>query len=185
MEHLIEDKRHDTFSETGIREAIKNNTIYKKYRWVLVEKDQDPDTIHDIQPTIISKKAGCTVILELDTTKTNITGHSNSLNVMSQTFKMTISNIKKIIENGTLYKDHYYIYLENCSPELLETYDTTLFKYVPKCAVKIKSIHPETKQEQIFPSLRHAYEFCKVHHKTVRKAIDEKKLLNGFFWELA
>jgi hypothetical protein len=97
---------------------------------------------------------------------------------------MNANTVKKMITSKTLYNNHYYIYLDDCTPELLTTYNTELFKYVPKGAIRIKAIHPETKQEQCFPSLYHAREFCKVHHKTVRKAITEKSILNGFYWEL-
>mgnify|MGYP000975185307 FL=1 len=185
METLMENKKYDTFSETGIRDAIKNNTIYKKYRWMFVDNDKNPMIVHNIQPTIISKKSGCSVILELNRDKSAITKHFNSINVATQELRMSAHSVKKMIETANLYNNHYYIYLNNCTPELLDTYDTKVFKYVPKCAIKIKCIHPETKQEQFFPSLQHAREFCKVHHKTVHKAINEKKLLNGFYWEFA
>jgi phage anti-repressor protein len=183
METLMENKKYDTFSETGIRDSIKNNTIYKKYRWMFVDNDKNPMIVHNIQPTIISKKGGCSVILELNRDKSTITKHFNSINVATQELRMSAHSVKKMIETANLYNNHYYIYLNNCAHELLETYDTKVFKYVPKCAIKIKCIHPETKQEQFFPSLQHAREFCKVHHKTVHKAINEKKLLNGFYWE--
>jgi hypothetical protein len=183
METLMEDKKHDTFSETGIRDAIRKNTIYKKYRWTIVDNDKDP-MIVVIEPTVVSKKGGCSVVLELDNVKSKITNHFNSVNVTTQELKMNANAVKKMITSKTLYNNHYYIYLDDCTPELLKTYDTELFKYVPKCAIRIKAIHPETKQEQCFPSLYHAREFCKVHHKTVRKAITEKTILNGFYWEL-
>ncbi len=185
METLIEDRKYDCFSETGIREAIKNNTIYKKYRWMFVENDTDPFVVHNIKPNIISKKGGCSVVLELNNDKTIITKHFNSLNVTTQELKVSCSFVQKIIKTKQLYNNHYYIYLDDCPQYLLDTYDNELFKYVPKNAIKIKSIHPETREECIYPSLRHAYQFCKVHHKTVHKAIKEKKILNGFYWELA
>jgi prophage antirepressor-like protein len=185
METLMEHNKYDCFSETGIRDAIKNNRIYKRYRWMFVDNDKDPMVIHNIQPTVQSKKAGCNIILELNKQKTMITNHYMSLNVSQQTLQMSVLQIKKLISNKTLYNDHYYIYLDDCTHELLQTYDNNLFKYVPKCAVKVKAINPETNEEIIFPSLSHAYKFCKVHHKTVRKAIDDKKILNGYYWKLA
>lgn len=184
METLMEEERYNTFSETGIRDSVKNNTIYKRYRWAIVDNELDPMIVHNIQPTIISKKGGCSVILELNNIKSVITRHFNSINTTTQELKMTASALKKIITTKALYSNHYYIYLDDCTPELLQTYDNELIKYVPKCAIKIKAIHPHTKEEHHFPSLQHAREFCKVHHKTVHKAIAEKKILNGFYWEL-
>jgi hypothetical protein len=184
METLMEEKKYDTFSETGVRDAIKNNTIYKKYRWMFVDNDKDPMIVHDIQPTVISKKGGCTVVLELNNEKSAITRHFISISVVSFELKINVHSIKKIIVNKKLYNNHYYIYLDECPCELLDKYDTKVFNYVPKCAIKVKSIHPETKEEQIFPSLTHAYKFCKVHHKTIYKAINEKRILNGYYWEL-
>jgi len=186
METLMEDKKYDSFSETGVRTAIKNNTIYKKYRWMILDDDPNINQliVHNIQPTVQSKKSGCSVVLELNNDKSIINTHFISINVASQELKMSSSSIKKMITLKKLYNNHYYIYLDDALPELLDTYHTKVFKYVPKCAIKIKCINPETKEEKIFPSLQHAREFCKVHHKTLHKAIKEKKLLNGFFWEL-
>ena len=186
METLMEDKKYDSFSETGVRTAIKNNTIYKKYRWMILDDDPNINQliVNNIQPTVQSKKSGCSVVLELNNDKSIINTHFISINVASQELKMSSSSIKKMITLKKLYNNHYYIYLDDALPELLDTYHTKVFKYVPKCAIKIKCINPETKEEKIFPSLKHACEFCKVHHKTVHKAIKEKKLLNGFFWEL-
>ena len=157
--------------------------MLKDKNCMFVDHDKDPMVVHNIQPTVVSKKAGCNVVLELNKDKSAITRHFNSVNVASQELKTNAHAVKKIIQTSKIYNDHYYIYLNDCTSELLDTYDTKVFNYVPKCAIKIKCIHPETKEEQIFPSLTHAYKFCKVHHKTVHKAINEKKLLNGYYWE--
>ena len=184
MESLMEDRKYDSFSETGLRDAIKKNTIYKKYRWMIVDNDKDSMIIDDIKPTVVSKKAGCNVVLELNNDKSIIVRHFISVNTMTQELKISAHYSKEVICSEILHNNHYYIYLDDASPELLERYDTEILKYVPKSAIKIKSIHPETRQERIFPSLQHAHEFCKVHHKTLRKAIDQKTVLNGFYWEL-
>ena len=185
METLMEYKKYDTYSETGIRNAIKNNTIYKKYRWVFVNENEDPMVVNGIQPTVVSKKSGCSIVLELNNDKSKITRHFNSINVGSQELKMDSRAIKKLITTNTCYNNHYYLYLDDCTPELLQTYDNKLLNYIPSSAIKVKSIDPETKQEQFFPSLKHAHDSCKVHHKALHKAITEKKILNGFYWELA
>ena len=184
METLMEENKHNTFSETGIRDAIKKNTIYKKYRWTIVDNDNDPNIVHNIQPTVISKKVASSVILELNNVKSEITRHFISINVASEELNINNHRVKKMILDKILYNNHYYIYLSEALPELLEKYDNEIFQYVPRSAIKIKCINPETKEEQNFPSLKHAREFAKVHHKTVHKAIKEKKLLNGFYWEL-
>lgn len=183
METLMENKKYDTFSETGIRDSVKNNTIYKKYRWMIVEKDENPMIVNNIKPTVVSRKSGSSVILQLNNDKSLITKHFISINVATQELKMSSHSVKKLISCKKIYGNHYYIYLDDCPCELLDLYDTKVFKTVPKCAIKVKCIHPETNEEQSFPSLQHAREFCKVHHKTLHKAINEKKLLNGFYWE--
>lgn len=183
MDCLMEDKKYDVFSETGIRVAIKNNTVYKKYRWMIVEPDQNPMIVHDIQPTVESRKGGCVVVLELNIDKTAITRHFIAVSVAAQELQMNPRALQRMISKNTLYNNHYYIYLSDCIPELLDNYDTKVFEYIPKCAIKLKSVHPETKEEQIFPSLKHVRDFCGVHHKTIHKVINERRILNGFYWE--
>jgi hypothetical protein len=45
--------------------------------------------------------------------------------------------------------------------------------------MKIKAIHPETKQEQCFPSLICSVSF-KVHHRRRKVKITMQTILNGF-----
>jgi hypothetical protein len=183
MESLMNENVNRTFSETGIRDAIKNNTIYKKYRWTFVKNGMNPSVVYDIQPNVITKKISY-VILELNEEKSEITKNFMSISVASQELKMDCRSIVKLIKEQKLYNGHYYIYLENAPKELLDKYDVNIFKFVPHSAVRVKSIHPETREERIFPSLAHAYKEYKVHHKTIHKAINDKTLLNGFYWEL-
>jgi hypothetical protein len=49
--------------------------------------------------------------------------------------------------------------------------------------IKVKAINPLTKEETIFPNLRHAHDAFKIHHKTVHRAINEKRIANGHYWE--
>ena len=109
MDTLIEENKYNTFSETGIREAIRKNTIYKKYRWMIVDNDNDPNIIHNIQPTVISKKVASSVILELNNDKTEITRHFISINVASEELHINNHRVKKIISDKILSNNHFYI----------------------------------------------------------------------------
>jgi hypothetical protein len=182
MNTLMYENMSGSYSESGIKGAIKNNTIYKKSRWMIVEKDQDPNIVHDIKETVVSRTGGCKVVIVTNDDNSKIIGHYISLNVASSELKISSGRLKKIMEDKKIYNNNYYTYIENVSQDLLDNYETKIVKYVPKSAIRIKSINPITKEEREFPSLIHAYEFCNVHHKTIHKRIKEKKLLQGFYW---
>ena len=184
MESAIHSTHNSAFSETGIRDAIRENRVYKNFRWLFVENDQDPNVVHNIQQTVTTKRMSSSIIFELNDAKSTIMNHYLTLNIASATLKIPLATLRKIIIDNTKHMDHYYVYQEDCSQELLESYDKPLDKPLPKCSVAIKAINPETNEEIIFPSLRHAHDFCKIHHKTVRRAIEEKKLSHGFYWKL-
>jgi hypothetical protein len=181
MEALLENKRH-LISETGIRDAIAESKVYNKYRWAFVEEGQDPEVVHNIEPTTNKKIFRYITVFELNSDKTKILRHFDSMSLARQELKIHISVLKKMLQEEIAYNNCYYITKENCPQNLIEAYNKP-HGFVPKGAVRLKAFDPKTGEEKIFPSMRHAYDFCKIHHKTVRRCINERKPYNGLYWE--
>lgn len=54
MIHVLHDNK--TYDKQAILNAIKNNTIYKGFRWLFVEHNQNPGVVNDIKETVVSAR---------------------------------------------------------------------------------------------------------------------------------
>ena len=59
-------------SESGIRKAIINKTIYKDHRWLHLERELPDDTVQNLGETKIIKNVNLGLIAMLDINKENI-----------------------------------------------------------------------------------------------------------------
>jgi hypothetical protein len=56
----------------SVMKAIQANTVYCGFRWLLVERDLDPNTIHTIEPTKETKTQNLGYIAKLDANKSEL-----------------------------------------------------------------------------------------------------------------
>jgi phage anti-repressor protein len=186
MQDLMYQHKHDTFSETGIRDAITDHKVYKKFRWMFIDNYLDQNVVHNISPTFEKKTGGCVTIYELNNEKTEILRHFNSFCVAVEYLKVNPHKARKIMKTNAMYNNKFYLYTSDCPKDSLEKYTKKVgdeIKYVPKSSIKIKAIDPNTKEEKIFQSLTHAHTVYKIHHKTVHRAIKDKRIVHGMYWE--
>lgn len=185
METLLTNDTHSLLSETGIRSAIKENRVYKQFRWMFVTDDQDPQVVKDIAPTMVTKCGGVRVIYKLNESKTKILGYYKSLCVLAEDLQISVNRVRNIIRKQKHYicddQKVYFVYKDSCPEHLYMNYKVV--EYIPKGSIKVKTICPKTNTEVVYPSLKHAYNELKIHHKTVHKVIKEQRLSHGYYWD--
>jgi phage anti-repressor protein len=107
----------------SINKAIEENTIYYGFRWMFVERDQDPNIITNLLPTKPIKIQNIGYIAKLNKEKTEI------LNVyLDRKVACTLNNYKstsmldEVVKKAKLSNGNYYILYDNCSDELKENF---------------------------------------------------------------
>jgi len=109
MIYLLRSPENKGYIKNGIQHSIKNNTIYKGFRWNFVENGLDP-MICNIAPTKSKIKSfNDNVIIELNDTKTEIINSYATKNKLEEQLKISSKTLKKIIEDNLLYDNKYYI----------------------------------------------------------------------------
>jgi len=109
MIYLLRSPENKGYIKNGIQHSIKNNTIYKGFRWNFVENGLDP-MICNIAPTKSKIKSfNDNVIIELNDTKTEIINSYATKNKLEEKLKISSKTLKKIIEDNLLYDNKYYI----------------------------------------------------------------------------
>ena len=98
-------------TRNSIKRAVENNSIYKNYRWMFINRDTDIKEIN-VEPTNIEKEVKCFgYISKLNDDKTEI------INVY-------YSMQQAILENGNISRNsEYYILYKECKKELLENFE--------------------------------------------------------------
>ncbi len=186
ISNLINSHENKDMKVACIRHAIKNNRIYKGFRWDYVEEDQDPN-ISKITQINSNKKIrrNNTMIVELDSTKNKIVNTYSSKEELIKKLNMCKPTLRKIINNKILYNNFYYIDYDDCPEYLLNDYNKPINTHISVSSKPIKRIHPFTKEETIFNSLSDIYVKLNIAQQTIHKAIKTKKMYSGFFWEYA
>ena len=183
MVDVVRDPVDIRYNKTGIQYAIKNNKLYKGYRWNFVELGDDPK-ICNISPTCLDNNASYIrgSILELNSTRTEILNSFESRAIASKQLGIGVVKLREIIANDLKQNDCYYIEFEKCPKELIDKYDKPINKLTILKATQIKQNNPITNQTIIFDSFSDITRKYGITSKTIKKSIKDKTMSNGFLW---
>jgi len=108
----------------SIMKSIEENTIYCGFRWLLVERNLDPNIIHDINPTKETKIQNLGYIAQLNKNKSEIINIYLDRKSASQlNGYQSSSALDNAVKNNTLTNGHYYIIYDKCSEELIAKFE--------------------------------------------------------------
>jgi len=116
-------KEDSSIKRPSINKAVVENTIYNGYRWLLVDRELEPNIIHQINPTKQTKTQNVGYLAQLNKEKTEIVNvfldrktacHLNGY--------QSIAALDNPVKNFTLTKDFYYKLFDECNSELKKTF---------------------------------------------------------------
>jgi hypothetical protein len=103
-----------------IMKAIQENTIYCGFRWLLVERNLDPNIIHSIEPTKETKTQNLGYIAKLDANKSEIVNvYLDRKTAAQMNGYQSSSALDNPVKNGTITNGHYYVLYNNCDEDLI------------------------------------------------------------------
>jgi hypothetical protein len=104
----------------SIMKAIQANTIYCGFRWLLVERNLDPNIIHSIQPTKETKIQNLGYVAKLDDDKSEIINvYLDRKTAAQMNGYQSSSALDNTVKNGTITNGYYYILYNNCNEDLI------------------------------------------------------------------
>ena len=108
----------------SVMKAITDNTIYCGFRWLLVERNLDPNIVHEIKPTKETKVQNLGYIAQLDKEKTKIVNvyidRKTAANFNGYTSSAALDNP---VKNNSLANGFYYMLYNNCDEELTSKFE--------------------------------------------------------------
>lgn len=166
----------------SINKAVVENTIYQGYRWLLVDRELDPNIIHNIQPTkeTILKNLG--YIAKLNSQRTQI------LNVYLDRKTAALSNgyesssaLDNPVKNFSITKGYYYTLYNDCDIDLKKQFEE---KYGEPLLYK-DGIGQYNSSNELIKEFNCKYDCIrqlKMSDKTLAKALDKNVLYNDSYF---
>ena len=167
----------------SIMKAIAENTIYCGFRWLLVERNLDPNIIHDIKPTKETKVQNLGYIAQLDKDKTNIVNvyidRKTAANFNGYTSSSALDNP---VKNNSLANGFYYMLYNNCDDEL-----TSKFEEINGAPMLYKNgVGQYDTNNNLIKEFECKYDCIKslaISDKTLTKALTKNIPYNGHYYK--
>jgi prophage antirepressor-like protein len=179
-ELMNEDKN---IKRPSIMKAIQENTVYHGFRWLLVERNLDPNIIHLIEPTKETKIQNIGYIAKLDATKSQILNVYLDRKTAAQlNGYQSSSGLDNPVKNGTITNGHYYILYNNCDEDLINNFEEQhgtplLYKN------GVGQFDSENNMTNEFSCKYDCIKELKMSDKTLSKCINNNIAYNGFYYK--
>ena len=175
-------KENQNIKRPSINNAIIENTIYCEFRWLLVDRELDPNIIHNISPNkqINIQNKGYIAQLNIEQTEiinvfidrktaAHCNGHTSS------------SALDTPVKNFTVIKGFYYKLFEKCSLELQQKFiENHGVPLLYKDGVGVYNNENQLQKE--FSCKYDVIRQLKMSDKTLAKALDKNILYNNNYF---
>jgi hypothetical protein len=120
-EAMNEDKN---LKRPSISKAVEENTVYYGFRWLLVERNLDPNIIHSIQPTKQTKVQNLGYIAKLNADKSEILNvYLDRKTAAELNGYQNSSALDNPVKNCTVTNGNYYTIYDKCEPNLIQNFE--------------------------------------------------------------
>jgi hypothetical protein len=177
-------KENSNIKRPSLSKAVSDNTIYYGFRWLFVDRELDPNIIHNIQPTKQTKVQNLGYIAKLNSEKTEIINvylHRKTAahyNDYESTGALDIP-----VRNNTLTKGFYYKLYHECNEDLRFDFEQKIngTPILYKNGIGRYDLNNNLVAE--FISKKNCTTSLSISDKTLNKALTKKIQYNGFFYK--
>ena len=175
----------------SLKRASQNNTIYKNYRWIYVNRNEPPPA--QLEETVESKHKSPEVrfISMIDIKKTRILAVYASQKEAVEARNMKCNSFTRAIQQQHISSGHYWNFFDACSEEMKEEYlkHNSLPEKMPTpSGIKIQKIDPITKNVlSVYNAKRDIVKKYQISNAKLTLLInsEEDEIYNGFIWKLS
>jgi prophage antirepressor-like protein len=176
-------------STPALKRASANNTIYKDYRWLYVNRLEEPP--EQIAETVISKYKMPEIrfIAMIDIKKTKILTVYSSQKDAVEARNMKCNSFTRAIQQQHVSSGHYWNFFDECSAEMKNAYLESNALPEPHSnpsGIKIQRIDPLTNNVlSTYNSKRDIVKKYQISYLKLNQLIknDANEVYNGFIWK--
>ena len=183
--------RDDTLprpTPNGIKNATRDRTLYKGFRWINLDRDSDDATVQEIGPTTTTQTAHIGLVAMLDLDKKNIVDVFQDMTAAAENRKFNgVSAISLAVKRGSISGGHYFKMWHDCDADLKEAFlarSTLPNPRKRKGSINVVRVNPLTEQEQEFGSIAEVQRKLRVSRLTLKSALVDNCILKGYRWKL-
>jgi len=182
------ERQNATFSPTPLKLASRNNTIYKGYRWLYVNRNEEPP--QELEPTKETKNVSPEVqfIAMIDIKKTKILAVYSNQKQAVEARNLKCNSFTRAIQQQSLSSGMYWNFFDKCSEEMQTEYlshSKLPEKYVPACSKKVQQIDPKTNEIiKTYNSNREVCNLAQISTAIIRRITETGEIYNGYKWKL-
>jgi len=174
-------------SGSALREAARNNRIYKDFRWLLVERTGTSVPIPP--PTVESRTQSIEFIAMIDIKKNKIMEVFPSQKDAAMSRNLSgFSTISRAIKEDRVSSGHYWNYFEKCSQDMRDEYLKTNRlpeHHVKSNGVTVIQINPLTDENiKTYKSITEVLKIFQMSRASLNKVSDSNEIHNGFKWKI-
>ena len=182
------ERQNATFSPTPLKLASKNNTIYKGFRWLYVNRNEEPP--QELEPTKETKNVSPEVqfIAMIDVKKTKILAVYSNQKQAVEARNMKCNSFTRAIQQQSLSSGMYWNFFDKCSEEMQTEYlshSKLPERYVSACSKKVQQIDPKTNEIiKTYNSNREVCNVAQISTAIIRRITETGEIYNGYKWKL-
>jgi hypothetical protein len=177
-------KENTNIKRPSINKAVVENTIYCGFRWLLVDREMEPNIIHNITPTKQTKAQNLGYIAQINKEQTEIVNvfldrktaaHFNGYE--------SISALDIPVKKFTLSQGYYYKIYDDCDVTFREKFEEKI-NGLP--LLYKNGVGQYDLQNNLIREFSCKYDCLKtllMSDKTLAKALDKEKQYNGFYYK--
>lgn len=176
-------KENSDIKRSSINKAVVENTIYRGFRWLFVDRELDPNIIHSINPTKQTKVQNLGYIAKLNSNKTEILNVYIDRKTAAQLNDYESSSaLDNPVKKLTITRGNYYILYDNCEEDLKEEFENTYgVPHLYKLGVGQYDLNNNLIQE--FTCKYDCIKGLSISDKTLRKAFEKNVPYNGHLFK--
>ena len=167
-----------------IMKAIQENTQYCGARWLLVERNLDPNVIYSIEPTKETKPRHLGYIAKLNANKTEITNVYLDRKTASQmNGYQSSAALDNPVKNGTITNGHYYTLYNNCDEDLIREFEEKMGTPLLLYKNGVGQFDSTGNMTNEYLCKYDCLKELKMSDKTLTKCLTKNIAYNGFYYK--
>ena len=175
-------KENPNIKRSSINKAIEQNTVYNNFRWLLVDRELDPNIIHSINPTKITKIQKVGYIAKLNSDKSKILNVYLDKITAAKLNGYEITGLDNHVKKLSITRGNYYILYDECEESLKDDFEEkhgTPLLY--KNGIGQYDVNNNLIRE--FSCKYDCIRTLSMSDKTLNKSLQQNKYYNGYLFK--
>jgi len=178
-------KENSDIKRPSMNKAVRENTVYHGYRWLLVDRDLDASVIHDIFPTKKTRPQNLGYIAQLNGEKTKILNVYIDRKTAAHCNGYESSGLDVPVKKSIVSRGFYYKLYDDCDEELKTTFELE-FNH-GECPLLYRNgigqYDAQGKLVRVHACKYDCIRTLKMSDKTLAKALSKNVEYNGFYFK--